>query len=56
MSGGSASSDKDSLMDRIGTHGIFQLRVILIVQFVGVFAGWQILVSRLNTFICLEYS
>ena len=38
------STTVDPLTQRIGTHGWFQLRVILIVQFVGVFAGWQILV------------
>ena len=39
------ATDKDELTSVIGTHGKFQLRVFLIVQFVGVFAAWQILVS-----------
>ena len=39
------TTDRDELTSVIGTHGKFQLRVFLIVQFVGVFAAWQILVS-----------
>ena len=39
---------KDPLIERIGTHGKFQLRTFLIIQFVGVFAGWQLLVSFRN--------
>ena len=35
---------KDPLIERIGTHGKFQLRAFLIIQFVGVFAGWQLYV------------
>ena len=38
-------ASKDPLMERIGTHGKFQLRTFLIIQFVGVFVGWQLLVS-----------
>ena len=41
--------DKDELTSVIGTHGKFQLRVFLIVQFVGVFAAWQILVSTIKS-------
>ena len=39
---------KDPLIERIGTHGKFQLRAFLIIQFVGVFAGWQLLVSYMS--------
>ena len=35
----------DPLIGRIGTHGTFQFRTFFIVQFVGVFAAWQLLVS-----------
>ena len=44
MSGNSDQTEKDPLTELIGTHGKFQLRTILIVQFIGVFAGWQMLV------------
>ena len=37
-------TEKDALTGLIGTHGKFQLRTIGIVQFIGVFAGWQMLV------------
>ena len=40
---------KDPLIERIGTHGKFQLRTFLIIQIVGVFTGWQLLVSELST-------
>ena len=43
------ATDKDELTSVIGTHGKFQLRVFLIVQFVGVFAAWQILVSTIKS-------
>ena len=43
------TTDRDELTSVIGTHGKFQLRVFLIVQFVGVFAAWQILVSRIKS-------
>ena len=43
---------KDPLIQRIGTHGKFQLRTFLIIQFVGVFVGWQLLVSEFSTLKC----
>ena len=39
--------DKDDYVTKVmGTHGKFQLRVVLIIQFIGVFAGWQLLVRE----------
>ena len=49
------ATDRDELTSVIGSHGKFQLRVFLIVQFVGVFAAWQILVSSQYIRIFLRY-
>lgn len=40
------SGGTDEVLGRIGQFGKYQLRVIGLVQFVGVFAAWQILVSN----------
>ena len=45
----SSNQDKDQDQDivtrNIGVFGKFQLKCFLLVQFVGVFAAWQVLVS-----------
>ena len=41
-----ASGGTDEVLGRIGQFGKYQLRVIGLVQFVGVFAAWQLLVSN----------
>ena len=38
----------DEVLRRIGNFGKYQLRVIGFVQFVGVFAAWQLLVSLID--------
>ena len=35
----------DEVLGRIGNFGKYQLRIIGVVQFVGVFTAWQLLVS-----------
>ena len=42
------SQEPDYITQRIGVFGRYQLRCFLLVQFVGVFAAWQVLVSKLN--------
>ena len=37
--------DQDIVTRNIGVFGKFQLKCFLLVQFVGVFAAWQVLVS-----------
>ena len=41
-----ASGGTDEVLGRIGQFGKYQLRVIGLVQFVGFFGAWQILVSK----------
>merc|ERR1712179_699916 len=43
--GSMASGGTDEVLGRIGQIGKYQLRVIGLVQFVGVFAAWQLLSS-----------
>ena len=51
------SRQPDFITQRIGEFGRYQLRCFLVVQFVGVFAAWQVLVSELNINIsCLTIS
>ena len=38
----------DDVLGRIGNFGKYQLRVIGLVQFVGVFTAWQLLVSLID--------
>lgn len=38
-------TDKDLVTQNIGQFGKFQLSCFLVVQFVGVFAAWQVLVN-----------
>ena len=40
-----ASGGTDEVLGRIGQFGKYQFRVIGLVQFVGFFGAWQILVS-----------
>merc|ERR1719458_19097 len=39
------SQEPDYITQRIGVFGRYQLRCFLLVQFVGVFAAWQVLSS-----------
>ena len=39
-----SQSDQDYIGQNIGKFGKFQLKCFLVVQFVGVFAAWQVLV------------
>ena len=39
-------SKEDEVLRRIGVFGRYQLKVIGLVQFVGLFAAWQLLVRR----------
>ena len=38
----------DYITQRIGVFGRYQLRCFLLVQFVGVFAAWQVLVRKIK--------
>ena len=42
------SQEPDYITQRIGVFGRYQLRCFLLVQFVGVFAAWQVLVRKLK--------
>ena len=42
------SREPDYITHRIGEFGRYQLRCFLVVQLVGVFTSWQVLVSELN--------
>ena len=42
------SQEPDYITQRIGVFGRYQLRSFLLVQFVGVFAAWQVLVRKIK--------
>ena len=42
------TQESDYITQRIGVFGRYQLRCFLLVQFVGVFAAWQVLVRKIE--------
>lgn len=49
------TQESDYITQRIGVFGRYQLRCFLLVQFVGVFAAWQVLVRKIEIFLVLQW-